>query len=85
MLLYVNKAGTDYIYGGQNKIGVHVYHVGITMIICQNGIEFAGHCTQSGTHQWVIHELENRLNGGQCQNKIGGAHLHHVGIAMHAW
>ena len=26
MLLHVNKAG---IYGGQNKIGVHVYHVGI--------------------------------------------------------
>ena len=32
----------------------------------------------------VIHELGNRLNGGQCQNKIGGEHLHHVGIAMHA-
>ena len=31
----------------------------------------------------VIHELGNRLNGGQCQNKIGGEHLHHVGIAMH--
>ena len=28
MLLYVNKAG---IYGGQNKIGVHVYHVGIAI------------------------------------------------------
>ena len=26
----------------------------------------------------------DRLNGGQCQNKIGGAYLHHVGIAMHA-
>ena len=22
----------------------------------------------------VIHERGNRLNGGQCQNKIGGAH-----------
>ena len=32
----------------------------------------------------VIHEVGNRLNGGQCQNKIGGEHLHHVGIAMHA-
>ena len=32
----------------------------------------------------VIHELGNRLNGGQCQNKIGGEHLHHVGISMHA-
>ena len=30
------------------------------------------------------HELGNRLNGGQYQNKIGGEHLHHVGIAMHA-
>ena len=38
------------------------------MIICRN----------------VIHELGNRLNGGQCHNKIGGAHLGHVGIAMHA-
>ena len=26
----------------------------------------------------------NRLNGGQGQNKIGSAHLHHVGIAIHA-
>ena len=25
MLLHMNEAG---IYGGQNKIGVHVYHVG---------------------------------------------------------
>ena len=42
---------------------------------------------------WALHtkwypsvrfELGNRLNGGQCQNKIGGAHLHHVGIAMYA-
>ena len=32
----------------------------------------------------VIHKPGNRLNGGQCHNKIGGAHLHHVGIAMHA-
>ena len=47
---------------------------------------------RSGTHQWestkkiqVIHEPGNRLNGGQCKNKIGGEHLHHVGIAMHAW
>ena len=28
MLLHVNEAG---IYGGQNKIGVHVYHVGIAI------------------------------------------------------
>ena len=27
-LLYMNEAG---IYGGQNKIGVHVYHVGIAI------------------------------------------------------
>ena len=31
MLLHVNEAGTDYIYGGQNKIGVHVFHVGIAI------------------------------------------------------
>ena len=29
-------------------------------------------------------QLGRRLYGGQGQNKIGGAHLHHVGIAMHA-
>ena len=28
MLLHVNEPG---IYGGQNKIGVHVYHVGIAI------------------------------------------------------
>ena len=50
---------------------------------------FAGHCTQSGTHQGgstkkiqVKHDL-GRLYGGQGQNKIGRAHLCHVGIAMH--
>ena len=31
----------------------------------------------------VIHVLGNMLNGGQCQRKIGGAHLCHVGIAIH--
>ena len=31
MLLHVNEAETDYIYGGLNKIGVHVYHVGISI------------------------------------------------------
>ena len=33
MLLYMNEVGTDYIYGGQNKIGVHgdVYHVSIAI------------------------------------------------------
>ena len=77
----------------QNKIGgEHLHHVGIAMpcmIICLKGMAFAGRCTQSGTHQWestkkiqFIHELGNRLNAGQCQNKIGGEHLHHVGIAM---
>ena len=54
------------------------------MIICQNGIEFVGHCRQSGESTKKIHGLGNRLNGGQCQNKTGGAHLHHVGIAMNA-
>ena len=53
---------------------------------------FAGCCTQSGTDQWemtkeiqVKHNLGSRLYGGQGQNKIRGAHLGHVGIAMHAW
>ena len=32
----------------------------------------------------VKHNLRKRLYGGQGQNKIGGAHLGHVGIAMHA-
>ena len=30
MLLHVNEAG---IYGGQNKIGVHLYDVGIVIYI----------------------------------------------------
>ena len=33
MLLHVNEAG---IYGGQNKIGVLVYHVGIAIYINDN-------------------------------------------------
>ena len=45
------------------------------------------------THQWgsmkkieVKHDLQDRLNEGQGQNKIGElAHLHHVCIAIHAW
>ena len=32
----------------------------------------------------VLNSLGYRLNGGQGQNK-GGAHLHHVGIVIHAW
>ena len=32
----------------------------------------------------VKHGIGNRLNAGQGQNKIGGAHLRHVGITMHA-
>ena len=32
----------------------------------------------------VKHGTGNRLNAGQGQNKIGGAHLHNVGSAMHA-
>ena len=32
----------------------------------------------------VKHGLGNRLNAGQGQNKIGGAHLCHVDITMHA-
>ena len=30
----------------------------------------------------VKHDIGNRLDGGQGQNKIGGAYLHHVGIAI---
>ena len=32
----------------------------------------------------VKHDLGRRLYGGQGQHKIGGAHLGHVAIAMHA-
>ena len=32
----------------------------------------------------VKHGLWNRINAGKGQNKIGGAHLHHVGCAMYA-
>ena len=32
----------------------------------------------------VKHVLGNRLNAGQGQNKIGGAHQHHVGRTMQA-
>ena len=32
----------------------------------------------------VKDDLGKRLYGGQGQHKIGGAHLGHVGIAMHA-
>ena len=46
---------------------------------------------ESCTHQLkstetiqVKHDLGKRLYGGQGQNKIGGAHLCHVGSAMHA-
>ena len=35
-----------------------------------------------GQEDYAKHELGNSLNGGQCQIKIGGAHLHHVGIAI---
>ena len=52
---------------------------------------FAGHCTQNGNHQWestkkiqVKPNLGRRLYRGQGQHKTGGAHLRHVGIAMHA-
>ena len=77
---------------GQNKIGgAHLHHVDIS-IHAWKVIAFAGCCTQSGTPQWrlmkkihVKHDFGNRLNGCQGQNKIGGAHLHHVGIEIHAW
>ena len=68
------------------------WHCNACMIICWKGMAFVGHCKQSGTHQWgstkkiqVKHDLRRRLYGGQGQNKIGGAHLHPVGIAMHEW
>ena len=78
----------------QNKrcTSMSCWHYNACMIICLKGMAFDGNCTQSGTHTWgstkkiqVIHDLERRLYGGQGQNKIGGAHLPHVGIAMHAW
>ena len=32
----------------------------------------------------VSHDIGNRLNGGsRGQNTIGGAHLYHVGFALH--
>ena len=33
---------------------------------------------------YVKHDLGRRLYGGQGQHKIGGAHLGHVGITLHA-
>ena len=62
------------------------WHGNACMLICCKGIAFDGRCTQSDTHQkiQVKHNLMKRLYGGQVQNKIGGAHLRHVGIAMHA-
>ena len=44
------------------------------MIICRKDMAFA-----------VKHNLGSRLYGGQGQNKLGGAHLCHVGIAMLAY
>ena len=32
----------------------------------------------------VKHDLGRRLYGGHGQHKVGGTHLGHVGIAMHA-
>ena len=55
-------------------------------------MDFAGCCPQNCTHQYKLTEkikverdLGKRLYECQGQNKIGGAHLGHVGIAMHAW
>ena len=46
--------------------------------------------TKSGTDQCELmkeiygkYDIENRLNG-QCLNKIGGIHLHHADITIHA-
>ena len=33
----------------------------------------------------VEHDHGSRLYGGQGQNKIGVAHLRHVGVVMDAW
>ena len=48
-------------------------------------------CTLNGTHQETLmntihvkHDIGNRFNEGQGQNKIGGVHLHHVNTAIHA-
>ena len=62
-------------------------HCNIYMIICRNGIYIVGCCTQSENRRrkskFIYMNLGTGLNGGQCQNKIGGAHLCHVGIAMY--
>ena len=89
----IEEEKLSYTCQGQNKIGgAHLCHCNACMIICWKCMAFAGHCTQSGTHQWestkkvqVKHYLGGRLYGGQGQNKIGGAHICHVGIAMHVW
>ena len=67
------------------------WHCNACMIICLKGMAFAGHCMQTEVvpisedrRKKVKHNLERRLYGGQGQNKIGGAHLPHVDIAMHA-
>ena len=68
------------------------WHCNACMIIWLKCMALAGHCTQSGTHQWgstkniqVKHDLGRRVYGGQGQNKIGSAHICDVGSAMHAW
>ena len=50
------------------------WHCNACMIICWKGMAFAGHCTQSGTHQWgstnkiqVKHDVGSRLWEGQGQ------------------
>ena len=40
--------------------------------------------TINGQKKEVKHDIGRTLYGGQGENKIGGAHLRHVGSAMHA-
>ena len=75
----------------RRRISMSCWHCNDCIIMCWKCIAFTGRCTQRCTHQWesmkkiqVKHDLGSGLYGGQGQNKIGGAHLCHVGIAMQA-
>ena len=56
------------------------------MIICYNDTALMGNAhtiipiNEDPQRKYKL----NRLNAGQGQNNIGGAHLHHVDCAMHA-
>ena len=97
--LHVNEAGI-YGSQNKIGVLVHVYHVGIAYIHDNlskwHMIVGAAHKVVpisenqrrkyklNTTSIQVKHNLGRRLYGGHGENKIGGAHLGHVGIAMHA-